>query len=768
MNSLSLFALKKMRGILPLIFLFILAFSVNAIVYPNYENIGGNTNDFVLGTSWFNTGLLSYDISSRFLTNGKFLPLVSDINNDGIYEIIALDGYSVKLFKERTLEIVDTYEMQNGNYKQLYIYDINNDSFKEIITEDLSNGVIRILQYNTTSFYELKNISTGYNTAFDGDNAIACNEIESCISLVSFGNIKEPTNQEMIGVFYFNSSNLIQNKALINFTYFNNYYGTSCLSNIPIIDVSDINYDGKKEFTFSYFYVWHNSGGVIIASLSSNITRLTTESAIGVSAEYFGVNQLSPVYCTTNDIIYKFTSPLVYEFDESPSNNKEIVIGIMENSYPNNFRMKSYHYSGSFIDNYPEIQRADGKILSNIIRGNYIADDDNAFCVLGYNDVANYLDLLCGSMITGGLVDNYEYTFKPSNYYNLSSNLTPYFRVIHNIDSSREITGGSALLADYDAPEVLSPFGIISINHKVGLLSEFLYGNCALGNCGANLSWLNPKQNIAMISVDAENFGREDLIGITPTNIWYFDDKYINTLPYFSEYTINPCVESTWKVNTSASISITPLDLDSNNVRARAYLYFNTPYEQDSGWSSYGASGSSFTFRFTANQTIPSGIIRLMISDTWNNETNQTKDIAFSVGSSGVVFGECLTSFINTTPITPMIPIGEITDTTGASYRNSSINEGLNAIDITFGLNLGIKAIWFIIMIALAMVIFVKGHDFTNNGVLLGGTIGIVEFFMILLGFFLGIIGWGIIITIILTGCIVVAVLIRRQFTGGG
>jgi hypothetical protein len=466
------------------------------------------------------------------------------------------------------------------------------------------------------------------------------------------------------------------------------------------------------------------------------------------------------------------TSPLVA--DLSTNSGLETVIGYMVNGLE--FKMRTYQSTGTtegtaYLDQSPDFSDADGTLVSNPFLADVFTDNTaDEYCVIGYRETFGIVDVLCNSLLTtrnGN--DDIEY-FYHADEYNVTRAYGKYNVIAHSTQQSTvTIEGGNP-------SEVLSTYGILEVTDE-----DCDFVGCPIFSCSTsfNQCMLNkifdvPVDDLAMISVDAEKTGREDLLGITSTNLWYFDDGYSNSPAIISSYQINPCIDSTWKANTTVEARIVVTDVDGDSVSARAVLYDGTNYSQDSGWSSDSSSGATFVFSFTASNIVSTGLLTLYGRDTVNPSNPDSIPITFSVSTSGVEYGDCKTIVVVTqvTNVTGNLSQGQIVD-----LDSNVITDPLLAIkNSALGRGLSLQIIWLIVMLVLgggivfAMVTGMK-DIIASHPNLAVGVIGLVFFILevvlTVIGALLHILNAGVIIVLVMTEVFVVVMALRRLGTGG-
>jgi len=585
---------KKMKNKILLFLLLTILLSISVFAYTDYSDIG--ENDYKSDTtSFWNSALDSDDVIqySRPLIDPQFTPLVSDLDGDGIKEIIVADGTQIKVYQNLSLDVIDAIDVISDVWRTK-IFDINGDGNEDIIF--LTKTTYGVLTYNGT--LTLADIQYYTPTSFNQiQDYLECFNNE-CFFLIKEGNPLKYTSFDING-----------NKTVRRTIDSNTGLSASRNPAINSMSYEDYDNDGDNEFIF----------------VSGDLSNLN----IFYMNESYGIEQKISISGTYG----KPTSPIVYDFDGFASNGLETLLGIQTSS--NEFKLYLYYASGSELDDYPELLNADGIIVSNPIRGNFFTDTgDVDFCVLGYQTTQEKLDLLCGSAQHSSFVDAYE--FKVDTTWNVTTedfnNL-----MIHTIEASSVLTDGNNL------DEVLSPYGVLRLDYTND------YSPLEVGYSLVYEKDLND-ENVAVIPVDYNDDDREEMIYLTSTNLKLLTDGYENL--GISDLVIlsNPCYQGTIKLNTTWSLTITPEDPEEDQVSIRTILYYGLSNEQDSGWGNNYTSGTSISASISPNETISSGTLRVMARDT-ENTIPLIVDLPFSVGVDGYVFGEVTCSATTTTDL---------------------------------------------------------------------------------------------------------------------
>jgi hypothetical protein len=553
-------------------------------------------------------------------------------------------------------------------------------------------------------------------------------------------------NQDLMGSGYtpvISAVTFDESNVLDTYTIESDVNGGYCVPFIPTISTEDYDNDGTEEFITSYIELdpgFGNNERVNIVYIEVNNTGGIDGTSLHIdeSMTYSPEEPTTNPRCSTDELGKYITSVLVFDVDGSPSNGLETVVGYMKSA--DDFKMKSFYSDGNEIDDYPEIFDGEGLIVSNPVKISAFTDTDQVdFCVLGYEDTLNQLNLVCASEQTGELLKTTEFDWDKTGYFNISTSYGNWERGIHTIQTESATTEGTNL------DELLTPYGIFRLDYA--------------GIDDLVLIFENPKPNTVITAIDVEKVDKEDLIASSSTNLWYIDDKYTNTPSNITYYYVNPCLGSTWKINTSVEVRVEVTDEDSDQVRARAILYDGDSNEIDTGWSSYASSGTTFSFPFIANKTITTSVLTIKATDSENPLVNNTYSFDFSVGANGVEFGDCTTEID--------IIVGEEEEEEvdeNAPTEDNAITSGIDALLGNTGI--GGTLIWLLLMAVVGVSIWYYSNLQNNNPYITLGVFGVVEVLLFIAGVKLGYFGIGMIITLVVLGVILIAFSFRRHTTG--
>ena len=526
---------------------------------------------------------------------------------------------------------------------------IDSDNKSEIVIYSQPSTIF-VLEFNGTNLYNDYNISIdmGLDNSKLDQSTLYCNTNECLL-----------TTNGLVG-----TAGLLS-VVLTNATHELDAHNISvgvyemlCPPTIKNMDYKDYDGDGTSEYISSYYnangngadeinilYVDTSSGSIVIDDLNIYVSNDVVQ------------QEQNPYYCSNvtlfdgNDYhpVGRFlTSPLVFDIDGISGNGLETAIAYLYDF--DEFYLYSYLQDGTLLNHYPQDilfvpNQADGILVSNVIRMKAY-DNADSFCVMGYAQDEDLLDLICASETSGQSYKSEQFFYDTS--YNITRTFERYTPITHAGQYDHTLEDG------YDLHEVVNSYGVFRLDRDV------IYSDL-------ELIFENPKQDSAVIMSDVEKTGYDDMLILTSTNLWYINDGFTKVGGKINEYCINPCINSVWKYAENGSltseITITPTDADGDLVSARAGLYYGTANEQLSNWTENQTSGTTFTFPFVVNSSITAGTIALYGRDTSNPDEVDSILLSFSTGVNGVVLGDCMTC------------IGDIVADTEAEADGSDITE---------------------------------------------------------------------------------------------
>jgi hypothetical protein len=588
-----------------IVFFIMIINCLTAIGYSTYLDTGAgkNGNDYERGIGIFNTAMTSESYAIKSVSGALGNPLVADLNNDSVNEIIVHTANSISLYHGSSLSIVDSVITSSAIASNVVVNDIDASHFPSIIFAS-ADKKIHFYKYNGTNFYEANSFSFTAGAYTNGEIRIACEDVEKCTMLFA-NKIDNNANGNMVlygygfnmtqtgSVFTIAQSSTIGNSGSDKYNW--------CFS--QPFSVPYENDTSQAVGTRYYFNILlYNGGGAYheyifteIFGVNSSLSLVEGNSFYTDVGERLTANNPS---CAAKDTGYSrypyevFSSPLVFDADESPSNGNEIIFG--HATAADTFKLTAYKNTGTDLSDYPASTTADGIILSNPFRA-YVFNQgtpsqknnlDSEFCIAGFQQTLQRVEIICGSLIltptSYPFLNNLEFfytingTFNVSQQYGAINN-----NIVHSVDES------STSLEGNNYNEFLTPYGVFQItrnscsgsNHCgfTGICDGgFVYSS---GYCEMQLIW-QPRVSVidaSVISVDAtkKDIGHEDIIALTTGNLFYFSDGYTNQPA--SIYSINsvPCIlDYTINTNATPNIYITIHNAESfDSVQANVIMY---------------------------------------------------------------------------------------------------------------------------------------------------------------------------------------------------
>ncbi len=737
---------------LPIILILILTLvGASVTADNNYTRLGKTLNsEFSTGIGFFNTELTGETSRTKSINSLVNAPLIADLDNNGVNEIIVLDGSTFRIYNS-DLQLQATYPInitQTGARYTYLIQDIDNDNFLEIIVirdrEANEQANLEIIEFNGTSIHQDIRLDLDQTTgiALESEFMIACRTDNDCIIVLTPSRVT--VGFPGLSAWGFNATNISTRHEVVTI----GPGKAACAPKFRTMSVSDPDNDGEEEFTFTYIVAQSGNDQVEIKTLGLQANLSPIIEMIGGKAIFDALSDTTSNKCTDqlSSAETLFTSPLVFDADGVSSNGQEAIFAA--NTDADEFKMFSYESVGStwvFLDDYPEVFQADGTILSNIMLFNSFTDTGKVdFCVLGFEEADQQLDLLCASEQTNEFIETNEFFFDTTGRFNVTSTYGSYSILSHSTQHTTATIDGNNL------DEVLSTYGIFELDYT--------------GVNHLDMIWESPQANIAIISIDAEKVGREDLIGNTNTNLWYFDDGYTTSGAGIDSYSINPCIDNTWKINTSVENRLTVIDPDGDSVSARSILYFgdsDSTVIQDTGWAANSSSGTTFTFSHKANVTRGTSTLRMMAQDTSNPTEIEIIDITFSVGVNGAVFNDCTTDVTGlSVNVTPSFS-DDILDA-----NNNILTRNLRLVNSEFNFGLTLEIIYWIITLLVIGGSFFYAVDVGASAIQATIVTTMLGVGMVILGTLMGIISLGVILSMFVISIAIISFAFKNMFMG--
>ncbi len=767
----------------------------------DYNESGNFDNRYELGLGAFNSNLDPADVNAQtttvLVTDGRKVPLISDLDGDGLTEVIILDGRNIEVYQNKTLSLVDSFTLDTATderFSNILTFDINGDGLREIIIMAEEEEELHILQLNNSVLTNITR-STGIDFSLWGHTAgtnageivIKCSSTERCLALFSdnirTGNSGGGVTNKLIGCYFNSSQEAIQgdgDKLCLNPIDSSSSLSVFCQPNIRHMTAIDYDEDNggasadPSEFEFIasnleveqslatdellniyWIDILPNSSVVLENSIQNTVPgSILGGATTGVSFSCDNsVGQNENNDGTGNPLFPGFyvTSPLV--FDADPTSGFETVVGIGVD--PDEFNILMFEKDGSFLDDFPEVADSEGIMISNVFKADIFDDSTQDFCVMGFNGdptggVDDSLSVTCGSKNdpNGFGLTNFEtieFRFDKQGLFNISQ----------TYDNAGVLAHSGEHDTSNDIDEVVSAYGILELDRTCTIT----------GNCDMDLIFQQPKgsNNPRIITTDAyDRVGLEDMIVLTDVNLFYMDDGFTNQPATITNIFTNPCLDSVWKINSSVEVKITATDPENDLVSVRATLYSGDTNEQSREFIN-ASSGTEVPFSFIANKTIGGGSLLFEAFDPVNNPNDiDSIDKAFSVAQTGVEFNDCTTSesFVTEAEAEEAILNASLT----VDATENAVESGIDTLTGISGL--AGTTIWLILMLAFSLFIWFEIAQTGMSGNSGLGVIAIVNALFIILGARLGILSTGLVVIIVLLAVVIVAVFLGKFLTG--
>jgi len=723
----------------------------------DYTRAGLIASDFQAGLGYYIDFVNEAETTYYTLTSAEQQPYISDIDADGIKEIIVYDNHNIKVFEKSTLiSTDDIYTITQGNdISNIIIENMDDDIYQEIIfithTKDSGqNTNMTILEYNTTHIYQEYSLNLSYYVEYQGMERIGiqCRD-KKCVFA------GEGTNGNYLYMFGFNSTHGAGMVQKLNGTASSDYY---CLPKIISFPYKDYDNDGKNEFFISAYHVRN------VGAERPTIYALEIDSDLDI-AEYSTIYSDTTAWIGSqdcSDFLHDplITSPIVWNFDDGSSNGLELGLGFKYSSTSTS-KIYVWHSNGNFYEDYPEVATFDMRFLGNLqLMTGVINGDSRNLCLSGYYPEDSEIALSCIRYGSGIGTYNYVYYIYDNTLHNITA--TEYLNsgMTHAVQYSDESTGGE------NKHELLTSVGVLKLIPPYSDDSTTLCDSNKI--CEMKLIYEIPSEQNAIISADYEAVNREDLIFITDSNLGYINDGWSNRdcsqQTCITYYYFNPSTSGTWKINTSFEIRFKIEDYDNDYVNAKLDLYYNDDNNQTTEWSLNYSSGTIFSFTdsdLKINKTISNGIIRLSARETGNPSGIETLDIPFSVGLNGLEFGDNYDEWEY-----DGVEEGDEDDSLNLPTGGAVTDVYIDAIDDY--LHIGRTLIWILFVIALSFWALAYFKLWEESLSLF--TFGFVFLFFIglLAGRLLGYVSTGIILSIIIVSAGAFVLFIIKLVSGRG
>lgn len=726
-------------------------------------------DDFVLERGTFNANtdpLEDISTTSRSLIDGRYVPLVADMDNDGTNEILVIDDNDVKLFQDTSLTPLGSAVLSGtGGLSNQIIFDIDGDGYREMIVAEEEDELMRIYQYNGSVFsldnsFTLSGITAHtVSGANSGQFLLQCRDVNDC--LLVWGRQGNGITGTSIGMIYaqsFNSTDMI-GSALALETTASAVSQTACFPKIRTMEASDLTGDGDKEYIFSYmFYIGGGLDTDKYRVKALDVSSGTVSTAWTFSIDADSVTDPSGTIACSDNVERFFSPATVFDFDSSTS-GRESMIAYMINS--NAYRIKSIDATGGEIDQFPEIDSGAGILISNAFKSNvFPSGNRNDICAVGYDNGNNEITMICGSKDASELFETYEYTASVTSIspaYNVTQDYLNHNVISHSTQQSNALSDG------VDLSEILTPYGVYTADFE----------ECSiLGNCddGFNNIFLNFCGDSVNLAIDIENIGSTDLLCMTDTEIVYIDDLLSNQPATITQLSFDPCITDTIiKVNETLKVTVQVTDGVQGSIPADKVNQIVTTYKDTDNELISSAfnltSGSQNSHFMLLNQTGTNFNLEVQGYDNGKPSSIDIIDLTFSVGQNGAETGTgqtCTLSFAEEEEETAINETLLITDSQNSGTAVVSLIQQLTG----FG---GVLA-WILIMLIVGIGLYVSptvaGINMSGHMTSMIAFIFFIEMVLLIAGVLLGFIGIGFLITMFVILITAIGIAISRYLQG--
>ena len=180
----------KIGVLIVMLFLFIpIAISQGTPTYQNqsgedceYTNEGRADFDFIDGELDFNT-------FGKSLSSSRATPIIDDLDNNSISELIIISDDTVLIFQNKELDIIASFDFGDSpsDVSNILAFDIDGDGQKEIIfmVEGISDNQLKIINFSESEGLQLQREFKVFAGALPVHPMIACRAVNECIGSVT-------------------------------------------------------------------------------------------------------------------------------------------------------------------------------------------------------------------------------------------------------------------------------------------------------------------------------------------------------------------------------------------------------------------------------------------------------------------------------------------------------------------------------------------------------------------------------------------------------
>lgn len=736
-------------------------YGIGTIRYPNPSGVGQDYSNEGRGEFIRIAGEFDFEQFAKNLGGSLGTPIIDDLDNDSISELIIIDEDQIEIYQNRELDIISVFDFGEipTDISNILSFDIDGDGFNEIIfvVEGLTDNQLKIFNFSQADGIQLQREFKIFSGSAPSHPMIACRGVNECIGTLTSGNtvnIFNPFTAFHRG-FTFDSKNATSQ----SFTIFSETQASGdsidlCSPRDKNIIVDDYDGDGNLEYILSMGKKELSGGGDVewkVFWLDNTTVELSGSQTENV-AELGGCDG-------TLGLSTSFTSPIVQEVAASES-KREAIIGAQSSN--NDFRIFIFSGSdGDKVDEFPEeltFLEADGTIVSNVMFGQFMPETAaNDVCVMGFDTTEDRYELLCGNVLRSPFSHAILEFPTSSLAFNISSDSNEQHHLIHGVQFS------DLLQESKDLEEVLSTHGVFELDYSG--INNVLRRIFDLGTTrGVNLG------------IDLEQFGQDDIISMTDTNIFYFDDKGTNGAAEILDIEYDPCpVNTLIKLNTTLQVTVTARDTNTfalgfDDLNFNTIVYFNDFNAQNRtlpNISTDQTTGQAIVIyqpNFEMNKTITNGIIRTEIFDTGNPDELAVEEQLFTVAVQGLEFGDA-TCTITVTIIDEVELVEADLNISAAALGNEGLDDFFEGAANEFRVSPLIIVLFLMLGFTIAVLTTkdrVNDTMITMNKIIflfIGNTV------IFLIGTIVGAVPFGVLLVVIILAIFSLVIFFRRQFT---
>lgn len=646
-----------MKHVLLLSLVFLLVMSLVSAEYLHAGDNGYNGGEGI-----FREGTNVQTIA-RSMSDPKFTPLVADFNANGSNEILMHDGSTLKLYTPNLVPIDEVslgFAADSFTISPAIAHNVDGDSDIEIIIGSVRDKTIQMFEFNGSDLVKFRehNLTSAWenpttNLVLDNaDMVLACDDIPNCFAAVTN---HTTTSNENTALFFlqFDNDSISSTPNFIDVEdTLGSEIGNICFPSNKGMSAGQADSDSDREYVVSYIQDRDSSGSqeYVHAHIETNFDTVTNIVLTDVDSD---ADRCGGASCDLNNCLTDI-SP-VTQVDTTGGGNLESAWVRYISASSQIYVVELFDSDGNQVDSFPDANRDSMTVAGNVVSGKFYPDSaGNDLCGVAFDTSISEVSMTCYSSNTAENPSSifrefFSYKTNISSQNISTSNFVPAlsFAADH---SDYLVDGCDSGTNNIDLDDIVTPYGVYSLDMQCDDFISLPTGPCeSFGLCDLREEWSNPFTAGTFISDDINDAGQDNVLTVNSNRFILFDTLSADAPATIDNDSIllNPCRDSPWKQNTTVFVSYIVNDGDQTNpddVKARAVLYADTSNEQEVVPDTNIFQNSGYTFDFTfeqgANKTTNTGVLRLFANDTGTGD-EQSLDIAFSVASSGLEFGDC-------------------------------------------------------------------------------------------------------------------------------